>query len=447
MRIHLIAIGGAAMHNLAIALQYNHHTVTGSDDEIYEPSRSRLLDKGLLPAQMGWSSDRITRDIDAIILGMHARPDNPELLKSQELGLKIYSYPAFIYEHAINKQRFVIAGSHGKTTTTGMLLHVTQKLGLDTDFLVGAQLEGFETMVRLSNANKIIIEGDEYLSSPIDRRPKIFHYKPQVAIITGIAWDHVNVFPTFEEYLRQFELFLDTLDEGAKVIYFEGDKYLTKMMKARPHLIGIPYNGYETAKKGETLYVLDNAKKFAVKIFGNHNMQNLQAANLMAREMGIVSGDFLTAISDFTGAAKRLELLWEKDGSYLFKDFAHAPSKVRATVSAVRERFPNHKLIGVVELHTFSSLNKTFLPEYEGALDPVDIPVVFYQKHTLEMKGLPMIYGHEIKDGFKNENLLVVSDKEALKAMLRKEGAEEVVFLMMSSGTFGGMDLMDLQSL
>jgi len=439
MRIHLIAIGGAAMHNLAIALHCNHHTVTGSDDEIYEPSRSRLDKKGLLPAKLGWNPENINSDIEAIILGMHAKPDNPELAKAQELGLKIYSYPEFIYEHAQEKNRHVIAGSHGKTTTTAMLLHAISKLAIDADYLVGAQLEGYDTMVRLSDAPNMIIEGDEYLSSPIDRRPKIFHYHPQVCIITGVAWDHVNVFPTFKEYLRQFELFLDTLAPGSTVIYYAADEHLTQLLSDRPSLNVLNYKGYQTASGSNgTEVVAADGRTFPISIFGRHNLQNLQAAALMAAEMGIAEHDFLKAMQTFTGASKRLQLLAEGTDQLVYQDFAHAPSKVKATVQAVRERYPDHRLLAVVELHTYSSLNKDFLPEYHGALDLADQAIVFYQEHTLKMKRLPAISVEDVQVGFGNPELQVLTDKEELYKVVSKGFEENTVLLLMSSGTFGG---------
>jgi len=439
MRIHLIAIGGAAMHNLAIALHCNHHTVTGSDDEIYEPSRSRLDKKGLLPTKMGWDTANITPDIEAIILGMHAKPDNPELAKAQELGLKIYSYPAFIYEHAQNKNRYVIAGSHGKTTTTAMLLHAISKLDIDADYLVGAQLEGYDTMVRLSDAPNMIIEGDEYLSSPIDRRPKIFHYHPQVCIITGVAWDHVNVFPTFKEYVNQFALFLDTLAPGSTVIYYGADEHLTYLLSDRPQLKVINYKGYQTAagSLGKEV-VAANGKAYPISIFGRHNLQNLQAAALMAAEMGIEETDFLKAMHTFKGASKRLQLLAEGSNNLVYQDFAHAPSKVRATVQAVRERYPNNHFVAVVELHTYSSLNKDFLPEYRGALDLADDAFVFFQQHTLKMKRLPPITIPDVKKGFGNEQLKVITDKDQLYQLIGNSFSDKTVLLLMSSGTFGG---------
>ncbi len=444
MRIHLIAIGGAAMHNLAIALQCNHHTVTGSDDEIYEPSRSRLDKKGLLPPKMGWNPDNIQPDIEAIILGMHAKPDNPELAKAQELGLKIYSYPEFIYEHAKDKNRFVIAGSHGKTTTTAMLLHAINALKIDADYLVGAQLEGYDTMVRLSEAPNMIIEGDEYLSSPIDRRPKIFHYYPQVCIITGVAWDHVNVFPTFEEYLKQFELFLNTLAPGSSVIYYGADEHLTGLLSNRPELKVINYTGYETVVGSMGREVVSaGGRTFPIAIFGRHNLQNLQAAALMAMEMGIAEHDFLRAMKTFTGASKRLQLLAEGNDRLVYQDFAHAPSKVKATVQAVRERYPNHRFMAVVELHTYSSLNKDFLPEYRGALDLADDAIVFYQDHTLKMKRLPSISEVDVKKGFGNPTLSVLRDKEALYQAVGAGFGEKTVLLLMSSGTFGGKVMAD----
>ena len=391
---------------------------------------------------MGWNADRIQPDIEAIILGMHAKPDNPELAKAQELGLKIYSYPEFIYEHAKEKNRYVIAGSHGKTTTTAMLLHAINELKIDADYLVGAQLEGYDTMVQLSDAPNMIIEGDEYLSSPIDRRPKIFHYYPQVCIITGVAWDHVNVFPTIEEYLKQFELFLDTLAPMSTVIYYGVDEHLNKLLAGRSELKVINYRGYETDPESDGRAVISEAGgTYPIAIFGKHNLQNLQAAALMAFEMGIAEHDFLTTMKTFKGASKRLQLLAEVSDRLVYQDFAHAPSKVKATVQAVRERYPNHRFLAVVELHTFSSLNKDFLPEYQGALDLADEAIVFFQEHTLKMKRLPAISVDDVKKGFGNPALSVLTGKEELYEAVESGFGEKTVLLLMSSGTFGGKEM------
>ena len=401
MRIHLIAIGGSAMHNLAMALHYNHHTVSGSDDEIYDPARSRLDNVGLLPGEIGWDPSRITQDLDAIILGMHARIDNPELLEAQRLGIPVYSYPEYIYLEAKEKQRWVIAGSHGKTSTTSMVLHALQKLQVDTDYLVGAQLEGFERMVRLSEAPLMVIEGDEYLSSPIDRRPKFLHYKPQLAVITGIAWDHINVFPTFEEYTRQFDLFVKGLPKGSKVFFFQDDQYLKTIKGTNPTVNMVPYTAFEGSGQGDHMMVRsDKGNHFKIGIFGKHNLQNLKAASLLCEEHGIDQEEFLSTMKDFKGAAKRLQCLKQTEVLTIYQDFAHAPSKVEATLKAVRDQYPGKKIVAALELHTFSSLNKKFLPLYKGTLAPADSAAVFFQKHTLEMKRLPPLDPEEVAEHF-----------------------------------------------
>lgn len=446
MRIHLIAIGGAAMHNLAIALKYNHHTVSGSDDEIYNPAKDRLAEEALLPEEMGWYPERISPDIEAIILGMHARIDNPELLKAQELNIPIYSYPEFIFQHSKDKIRLVVGGSHGKTTTTAMILHALQQLKVDCDYLVGAQLTGFSNMVRLSDAPIMVIEGDEYLSSPLDRRPKLFHYHPQRSVLTGIAWDHVNVFPTFPEYLEQFELFVKGLEKGSQLFYFEGDEHLGKIAaQQQEEITALPYKGFEWEKGKENNWVLSSSgKRFPIQIFGQHNLENLKAASLLCETVGVEEEAFLAAMASFTGAAKRLQKLRSSESLTIFQDFAHAPSKVKATVSAVRAEYPNHKMVVALELHTFSSLNKKFLPEYKGSLEPADASMVFYQEHTLQMKKLPALDPMEVKAHFAKEGLIIGQQSPDLIAYLKSQIEGPTVILLMSSGTFGGLDYPEL---
>ncbi|NNE29478.1 MAG: peptidoglycan synthetase [Saprospiraceae bacterium] len=440
MRIHFIAIGGSAMHNLAMALHYNHHTVSGSDDEIYDPARSRLESIGLLPTKMGWDPARISPDLDAIILGMHARKDNPELLEAQRIGLPIYSYPEYIYQEAKDKSRWVIAGSHGKTSTTSMVLHALKKLNLNADYLVGAQLPGFKTMVRLSDAPLMVLEGDEYLSSPIDRRPKFLHYHPNTAIITGIAWDHINVFPTFENYLEQFQLFVNELAPEGRIYYFGDDKHLQEIAAKNPSKAMSPYFGFEGHAEGDQMIVRsDKGNSFKVGVFGDHNLQNLKAASLLCAEQGIEQEQFLEAMADFQGAAKRLQLLNQSEKLTIYQDFAHAPSKVKATLEAVRKQYPDKKIVAALELHTFSSLNKKFLPLYRDTLSPADGAAVFFQKHTLEMKKLPSLDTAEVSEYFGGE-VDVFQEQEPLISWLRHQLDEDSVVLLMSSGTFGGLD-------
>ena len=444
MRIHLIAIGGSAMHNIALALYYNHHTVSGSDDEIYNPARDRLAAQGLLPKKMGWNPDRITKALDLVILGMHARPDNPELQRARELNIPIYSYPAYVYEQAKRQKRVVIAGSHGKTTTTSMVMHVLKYLKKDFDYLVGAQLDGFETMARFSDAPVSIIEGDEYLSSPIDRRPKFLHYLPDLAVITGIAWDHINVFPDFEDYKNQFLLLAQSMPVSGKLFYYKNDPHLPKLMSDPSIVCKVtPYEGFRfRVKNNQTFLTTNNEKEIPLKIFGAHNLENLQAAYLLCTELGVSSTDFFKAIKSFKGAAKRLDFLCKTETAVAYKDFAHAPSKVKATTEAMKAQYPNRQLIACVELHTFSSLNKKFLPHYKDTLAAADRAFVFYSEHTLKMKKLPAITPAEISKAFNHPNLTVIQNEfSILDKALRRFGWKEQNLLLMTSGNFGGWDM------
>ena len=444
MRVHLIAVGGSAMHNLALALHYNHHTVTGSDDEIYNPARDRLIKAGLFPSKMGWDENRITKDIDAIIVGMHARKNNPELKRAQKLKLKIYSYPEYLYECSKNKTRVVVAGSHGKTTTTSMIMHVLNYHQIDFDYLVGAQLDGFERMVRLSKAPLIIIEGDEYLSSPIDLRPKFLHYKPHVAIITGIAWDHINVFPTFRKYLKQFSLFAQSMNSKGRLFYYEKDPHLPKILSNKKiNTKSTPYTAFDAIlKKNKTVLISASGKKIPLKIFGDHNLQNLKAAYLACSEIGISEDQFFEAIKQFKGAAKRLQLLARNKNAIAYQDFAHAPSKAKATIEAFKTQFSKRQLVACLELHTFSSLNKQFLKEYQGTMEEADKAFVFFSEHTLKMKKLPPITVEEVEQAFAHHNLkVIVNDNQKLIRALKRFKWIDKNLLLMSSGTFGGLDL------
>ena len=436
MRIHFIAIGGAAMHNLALAVaQKEGYVVTGSDDEIFDPALTHLRDAGLLPDEMGWHPERITPDIDAIILGMHAREDNPELVKARELGLKIYSFPEYLYEQTRDKIRIVVAGSHGKTTTTAMILYALNHLGIEADYMVGAQIEGFERMVRLSDTAKYaVFEGDEYLTSPLDLRSKFLWYHPHVAIITGIAWDHINVFPTFPEYVDTFRKFTDTLEADGTLIYYAGDTNLQALAsRARKDIRCIPYSGYT----GEV----------EMKVFGRHNMQNLEAACHACEAIGIEADDFYRTLASFTGASNRLEKICETEKSVAYKDFAHAPSKLRATINAVRERYPEKELVACMELHTFSSLMADFLPQYKGCMEEADRAFVYFNPKVIEHKRLTPITAEEVAEAFGTENVKVFTDSQALQAELSRlvptlaGKPEGVALLMMSSGTFDGIDV------
>lgn len=444
MRIHFIAVGGSAMHNLAIALHKKGYHVTGSDDAIFEPSKGRLARYDLLPAEMGWDENRISTDLDAVILGMHALTDNPELLKAQELGVKIYSYPEYIYEQTKDKLRVVIGGSHGKTTITSMILHVLNYYKKDFDYLVGAQLAGFDTMVKITDeAPLIVIEGDEYLASPIDRRPKFHLYKANLAVISGIAWDHINVFKTYADYTRQFDLFIDTIVTGGKLIYCEADKDLEKIVKESK--ADIEKIGYEipahVIKDGIT-YLLP--EETPLKVFGDHNLMNINAAKLICSELGIDNKQFDIAIGSFTGAAKRLELLLNKDETSVYKDFAHSPSKLQATVDAVKAQFPNRKLIACIELHTFSSLNKDFLVQYADTMSAADTAIVYIDEKTFQHKRLEPFSKEDVRNAFKRPDLLFFDNSERLKEYFHRVNFYRTNLLLMSSGNFDGVDLVNL---
>ena len=443
MRVHFIAIGGSAMHNLALALHEKGYQVTGSDDAIFEPSRSRLQAKGLLPEAMGWFPEKITAGIDVVILGMHARENNPELIAAQELGLKVYSYPEFLYEQSKGKTRVVIGGSHGKTTITSMILHVLHYHDIDVDYMVGAQLEGFDTMVKLTEENEfIVLEGDEYLSSPIDRRPKFHLYQPNIALLSGIAWDHINVFPSREDYVEQFSIFIDSITQGGSLTYNEEDETLHKIVQESENTIR--KIGYTTpdyfVEDGET-YLETGEGPMPVEVFGKHNLNNLAGAKWICQHMGVDEEEFYEAIASFKGASKRLEKLAEKNGSVLFKDFAHAPSKVKATTNAVKEQYPDKNVFACLELHTYSSLNSKFLGEYQGALDQADRAVVFYSPDAVALKKLDPVAPQDIRDAFKRDDLEVYTNPKAFEEFLQGSSLENTVLLLMSSGNYGGLDL------
>lgn len=443
MRIHFIAIGGAAMHNLAIALHKKGHKITGSDDEIFEPSKGRLEKYGLLPKKFGWIPEKVSIDLDMIILGMHARKDNPELIQAQKLEIPIYSFPEFVYEQTKNKTRAVIGGSHGKTTITAMIMHVLKYAGVTFDYLVGSQLEGFETMVDFHPDSKIaVIEGDEYLTSPIDLKPKFFHYQPHFALISGIAWDHINVFPTFENYVEQFKKFTQLIEPNGSLVYFSEDNNLLNIARnTRKDIKTIAYSNHLSEVIDETTYLKYINIKVPLKIFGEHNLQNIQGAYHICKLLGIEDETFYGAISKFTGTKKRLELIAEGKSSKLFIDFAHSPSKVKATLKSVRKQFPSRKLIACLELHTFSSLKKEFLPEYKGSMDDADYPIVFFNEHVIELKKLKKISTEEIISAFKNKKLKVFNNTQILSEFLSSFPYENSIFLFMSSGNFSGLDL------
>jgi len=446
MNVHLIAIGGSAMHNMAIAMHKKGFHVTGSDDEIFEPSKSRLAKLNLLPAKHGWDVTNIHSGLDAVILGMHARIDNPELLKAQELGLKIYSYPEYIYEQTKDKIRVVVGGSHGKTTITAMILHVLNFHTIDCDYLVGAQLEGFDTMVKLTKEAKIaIIEGDEYLSSPIDRRPKFHLYKPNIAILSGIAWDHINVFPTFDFYVEQFKLFVDQIEEGGSLVYCELDKEVKRVCEqARTDIKKFPYAIPENKIVNGTTFINTNTASIPLLVFGDHNLMNINGARLVCNQLGLNDDQFYEAIQSFKGAAKRLELVKRNDVSAMYKDFAHSPSKLKATTQAVKKQFPERKLVACMELHTFSSLTDEFLKEYKSSMQLADVAIVYYYQHTIEHKKLKPITEEQVKNAFGGNNIHVITNSDQLIQELLKMNYDNKNLLMMSSGNFDGIDFKEL---
>jgi len=444
MRIHFIAIGGSAMHNLAIALHKKGYQVTGSDDVIFEPSSSRLEKHGILPKSMGWNESNITEDLDAVILGMHALVDNPELLKAQKLGLKIYSYPEYIYEQTKNKLRVVIGGSHGKTTITSMILHVLNYYKKDFDYLVGAQLAGFDTMVKVTDAAPlIVIEGDEYLASPIDRRPKFHLYKANIAVISGIAWDHINVFPTYQDYTKQFELFIDTIQPEGKLIFCNQDQDLkTIVEESKAPIEKIGYGIPEHEVRNGVTYLLPD--ETALQVFGDHNLMNLNAAKLVCKQLDISSEEFNSAIASFTGAAKRLELLNSSNETNVYKDFAHSPSKLKATIEAVKTQFTTRKLVACIELHTFSSLNKDFLTQYADTMRNADVAIVYIDEKTFEHKKMRPFTKLEVQMAFSDDNLQFFNDFTLLESYLKSINFYRTNLLLMSSGNFGGLDLTKL---
>lgn len=443
IKIHLIAIGGSVMHQLAIALQQKGYQVTGSDDEIFEPAMSNLEMAGLLPRQMGWNEANITPDLDAVILGMHARADNPELAKARQLGLKIYSFPEYIYQESLNKTRIVVGGSHGKTTTTSMIMHVFKQAGKSFDYLVGAKLEGFAQSVSITDAPVIICEGDEYPASTLEKRPKFHFLYPHIAVITGIAWDHINVFPTFDFYLEQFVIFINKIEPGGVLIYNETDAVLKQLVEAnrrndiRYQPYGIPVH---TIEHGKTTVTIDG-QTTTLQVFGNHNLLNLHAAYFACKEYGIGTEIFLNAIATFTGAAKRLQLIASGNTVNVYRDFAHAPSKVKATIQAVKEQFPQRKLYAILELHTYSSLNAAFMQEYAGAMDKADVAAVFYSKHALELKRMPLLAPESVVAGFGKEGLLVFNDRNALWQWMQAQQYKESCVLLMSSGNYEGLPM------
>lgn len=444
MKVHFISIGGSVMHQLAIALKRKGYTVSGTDDEIFEPAKSNLEKEGLLPEFIGWQPQLITKDIDAVILGMHAKADNPEMLKAEALGLNIYSFPEYIFKESQRKTRVVIGGSHGKTTTTSMIMHVLKEMNHSFDYLVGARLDGFDQSVNITDAPVIVCEGDEYPASAIEKKPKFHFLFPHIAILTGIAWDHINVFPTFDFYLEQFVIFINKIEKGGILIYNETDPVLKELVEKNKRN-DIRYQSYKVPlhkiEKGKTFLTIEGITG-ELKVFGDHNLLNLSAAYYACKELGITVADYIKSIGSFTGASKRLELIASNNNTNVYRDFAHAPSKVKATMDAVKQQYPGRKLIAVLELHTYSSLNEKFMNEYKGAMDKADKAVVFYSKHALELKRLPLLPEEKVKEGFGKDGLLVMNDKEELWNWLNQQSFVDANLLLMSSGNYDGLDML-----
>jgi UDP-N-acetylmuramate: L-alanyl-gamma-D-glutamyl-meso-diaminopimelate ligase len=442
MKIHFISIGGSVMHQLAIALKRKGYQVTGSDDEIFEPAKGNLSREGILPDDIGWFPEKIHTGLDAAILGMHARADNPELLRAKELGIPIYSFPEYIYRESMNKTRVVVGGSHGKTTTTSMIMHVLRESGREFDYLVGARLQGFDQSVNITDAPVIVCEGDEYPASIVEKRPKFHFLAPHIAVLTGIAWDHINVFPSFENYLDQFRIFIDKIEEGGHLIYNETDDVLNRLVQDHGRK-GISYHPYSvpphTIENGITRVTIEGAIA-ELKVFGDHNLLNLNAAWLVTRQLGIDARTFTAAIASFTGAAKRLEVLAKNEATTFYRDFAHAPSKVKATIEALKNQFPGRKLIAALELHTYSSLNEAFMKEYAGALEMADEASVFYSRHALELKRMPELPKETVQKGFAKNGLAVFNQRAELEQWLQSRNYTNAVVVFMSSGNYDGLD-------
>lgn len=434
------------MHNLAIALHKKGYQVTGSDDEIFEPSRSRLADNGLLPVKPGWYPEKMTSDIDTVILGMHARGDNQELIRARELGLRIMSFPEYLYEQTKNKKRIVVAGSHGKTTTTAMIMHVFRFLGIGFDYMVGSAIDGFDTMAGLSDKSEFaVLEGDEYLTSALDPRPKFHLYMPDIAILNGIAWDHMNVFPTFENYLEQFRIFVEKISNGGTLIYFEDDPEVKKIvLEAKNNVIKKPYkvHGYFQNKTG--FYAATHNRVVPLKIFGEHNMQNLSAAKEACLEAGISEDDFYNAIRSFEGTSKRLQRLYSNKNGDAYLDFAHSPSKVRATVEAVAARYPGRDIVACLELHTFSSLNINFLPQYHGTLEKATFSYIYFNPHATILKKLPSLSVEDVRKAFGDSNVMVFDNSSEMFSFIQKQKFRNPVYLFMSSGDYDGKNLLEI---
>lgn len=448
-KYHFIAIGGAVMHQLALHLKQEGHEISGSDDAIFEPAKSNLEKAGILPENIGWNDTVITPDIDAIILGMHAKADNPELLKAQDLNLKIYSFPEFFYEQCKAKVRIAVAGSHGKTSITSMLMHLFKNHDAKFDYLVGAKLDGFQYMVNSASNNEYaIIEADEYLTSPLDLRSKFLHYYPNIAIISGIAWDHINVFPAYDSYLETFRKFIQSIKKDGYLIYNNNDDELVNLIKSidTTHVQLIPYCSLASEVIDENVYIKYNDKSYKINVFGTHNLSNLNAAFEVGKIVGFSEESILKSFETFSGAAKRLENVFDDKERRIsiYRDFAHAPSKVIATVNAVREKYQNRKIIAFLELHTYSSLQENFIEQYANSLAKADVKFLYIDEEALKIKNKEKFDAQWLKKQFNDETIIVVEDKNDILELIKNELENNSVLLLMSSGNLGGLDIQQL---
>jgi len=330
-----------------------------------------------------------------------------------------------------------------------MILHVLNYHERAVDYMVGAQLDGFETMVHLTAENDfIVLEGDEYLSSPIDRRPKFHLYKPNIALLSGIAWDHINVFPTFENYVSQFKIFTDAMVHGGIMVYNEEDATVKEVVESSEnHIQKYPYQTPKHFIDNGVTYLETSEGDLPLEVFGTHNLQNLAGAKWICQHMGIDEDDFYEAIASFSGASKRLEKIAENDTSVIFKDFAHSPSKVAATTKAVKKQYENSNVLACLELHTYSSLNAVFLEEYKGALDAADKAVVFYSPDAVKIKQLEAVTSAQIAKAFQREDLIIYTNPQEFKAFLFAENLKNTALVFMSSGNYGGLNLEEVKHL
>ena len=449
MRLHFIAIGGSAMHSLALEMKRMGNEITGSDDAIFNPSKAKLKAAEILPETLGWFPEKITNKIDVVILGMHAKINNPELLKAQSLKLKIQSYPEFLAEISQEKTRVVIAGSHGKTTITAMILHVLNYHDISTDFMLGAPVSAVTETLFVSEENDfILLEGDEYLSSAIDLQPKFLWYQPEIALISGIAWDHINVFPTFETYVSQFEKFIFSIREGGVLLYNQEDLVLKDLVENSPHAVKkIPYRAPTHYIENGITFLDTSEGSLPLSVFGEHNLMNLSGAQWISQLMGLDAVEFYEAIPSFTGAAKRLEKISQGLTAVLYKDFAHAPSKVMATAKAVKDQFKGFEIQICLELHTYSSLDISFINQYKKTLSLADKAIIFYDPEALKIKNRSPISTEIIQAAFDHDFLKVITKTSSLEEYLFSQKYDNKILVMMSSGNFGGLDWNELKAI